>query len=177
MVMLSYNIRDLEHQAATVDGWLSSEDAIWADGDPRPATPVHATGRLSQAGPGRFYWSGRIEGTAELACRRCLTPVSATVTDEVHVVIVEAGDEVADDPDTFGLPPHAQVVDIRPVIREQWLLSAPSFAVCREDCQGLCPHCGADLNAGACECSPAEVDSRWDALRQLHDPSDTHTDL
>ncbi|HEX6966006.1 MAG TPA: DUF177 domain-containing protein, partial [Gemmatimonadaceae bacterium] len=172
MVMLSYNIRDLEHQAAVVDGWLSPDDPIWIEGDPRPEAPVHATGRLSQAGPGRFYWSGRIEGTANLACSRCLTPVTAQVSDDVHLFFVEADDEVAEDPDAFRLPPRAQVVDVRPAIREQWLLSAPSFAVCREECKGICPKCGADLNAGPCGCSTQEPDHRWDALRNLRGLSD-----
>ena len=45
-----------------------------------------------------------------------------------------------------------------------WLLVAPAFVLCREDCKGLCANCGADLNAGACACPPA-TDSRWDALR------------
>jgi uncharacterized protein len=174
--MLSYDIRDLEQQAAVVDGWLAPDDPVWLEGDPLPATPVHAMGRLSQAGPGRFYWSGRIEGTANLACRRCLTPVTATVADDVHMLFVEDDDDVADDPDTFRLPPRARVVDVRPAIREQWLLSAPSFAVCREDCAGLCPTCGADLNAGSCGCSPTETDSRWEVLRNLRDTSDERTD-
>ena len=49
---------------------------------------------------------------------------------------------------------------------EQWLLDVPGYALCREDCKGLCPTCGADLNEGECECPPA-ADSRWDALRKI----------
>jgi uncharacterized protein len=43
----------------------------------------------------------------------------------------------------------------------------PAVILCREDCAGLCPACGADLNAGSCDCEQVQTDSRWDALRGL----------
>ena len=64
--MLSFDIRSLETQAVVVDEQLSADDAIWEEGDPKPADSVHVTGRLSAAGPGRFYWHGRIEGDVAL---------------------------------------------------------------------------------------------------------------
>jgi uncharacterized protein len=169
--MLSYDIRQLEQHAVRVEGEFSPNDPVWAEGDPVPAAPVHVTGRLSKAGAERYYLSGRIEGMAQLACRRCLAELSVSVAEDVHVIFVEAGDEVADDPDTYRLPPRAQVIDLRPAIREQWLLGVPSFALCREDCKGLCARCGVDLNAGPCSCPP-ETDRRWDALRAIRNASE-----
>ena len=61
--MLSFDIRSLEDQAATVNGELSATDRVWIEGDMLPESAVHATGRLSVAGPGRYYWSGAIEGS------------------------------------------------------------------------------------------------------------------
>jgi uncharacterized protein len=58
-------------------------------------------------------------------------------------------------------------LDLRPAIREQWILAAPTFALCREDCRGFCARCGADLNAGPHECVHEEADPRWEALRKL----------
>ena len=164
--MLSFDIRSIEAHAAQVDGWLAADDPTWHDGDARPAAPVHATGRLSAAGAGRYYWSGRIEGQATVQCRRCLTTVSAPVSEDVHVFFSVLADDDADDPDVFQLPARAAEIDLRPAIREQWVLAAPAYALCREACKGLCPRCGADLNLGACECPP-EADSRWSALRKL----------
>jgi uncharacterized protein len=164
--MLSFDIGALQDHAARVDGFLSEADPVWREGDPIPASPVHATGRLSSAGSGRYYWSGRIEGTVAGTCRRCLTATSAPVREDVHFIFVETDDAEAEDPDVFALPPGAHEVDLRAAIREQWLLSATPFAVCREDCKGLCPRCGADLNSSSCACEP-EVDSRWETLRKL----------
>jgi uncharacterized protein len=169
--MLSFDIRSIESHAAQVDGWLAPDDPVWEDGDARPASPLHATGRLSTAGAGRYYWSGRIEGEATVQCRRCLTSVAASVSDDVHVFFSAVDDDAADDPDVFHLSPRAAQIDLRPAIREQWVLAAPTYALCREACKGLCPRCGADLNLGACDCAP-EPDSRWGALREHRSEAD-----
>jgi uncharacterized protein len=172
--MLSFDVRTLESTAATVDGSLSAEDPIWEEGDPRPTDAVRVTGRLSTAGPGRYYFSGRIEGSVRDSCRRCLTDVESMVSAEAHLFFAEADAALEgelDDPDVFEVDPTASSIDLRPAIREEWLLDVPAFALCREDCKGLCPTCGADLNSEACECAP-RADTRWDALRNLgSDPS------
>jgi len=161
--MLSFDIRSLRERAAAVNAEIRPDDPIWREGDPQPAGPVRVTGRLSAAGAGRFYWHGRIEGEVALDCRRCLTETTADVRDEVHLIFAEEGDP--DDPDVYVIEPDARELDLRPAVREQWLLDAPAFAVCRPDCKGLCPTCGTDLNAGACDCTPV-VHSAWDALRK-----------
>ena len=111
--------------------------------------------------------TGRVRATLEVDCSRCLEEASAHVSDEAHIIFAETGDEETDDPDVYRLDPSAQELDLRPALREEWLLAAPTFAVCREDCKGLCPKCGADLNAGPHDCSQSEADPRWDALRKL----------
>ncbi len=169
--MLSFDLRDLERNAATVDGRLAADDPVWQAGDARPAAGVHATGRLSKAGPDRYYWSGHIEGEAAGSCRRCLTDAREAVREDVHVLYVGEGDEeVADDPDAYQIPPRALTLDLSTAVREQWLLAAPEFFLCRDDCKGLCPRCGADWNAATCTCK-AETDSRWDALRTVRHAS------
>ncbi|MBA3558442.1 MAG: DUF177 domain-containing protein [Gemmatimonadaceae bacterium] len=170
MAMLSFDIRALDARAAIVDGWLSPDDAVWQDGDDVPVDPVHVTGRLSRAGADRFYWSGRIEGRAGILCRRCLVPLTAPVAENVNLIFSESLPDDEDDPDVFQIGPRAREIDLRPAVREQWLLGVPNYAVCRDDCAGICPRCGADVNTGACECPP-ETDSRLDALKSLRSES------
>ena len=168
--MLSFDIRSLESQAVQVEGALSADDPVWQEGDPIPAGPVRVHGRLSSAGgAGRFYFSGSLEGKLDAECRRCLTAVPVSVEEQnIHLIFVESGDdEAADDPDVYLLDPRARDLDLRPAIREHWLLSVPGYAECRPDCKGLCPTCGIDLNTGSCDCTPAAAESRWDALRAI----------
>jgi uncharacterized protein len=164
--MLLFDIRSVEAKAAQVDAELSPADEVWQPGDPVPALPLRVTGRLSSAGDGRFYWHGRLAGDVTIPCRRCLTDATVHVQDESHVIFAEEGSEEAEDPDVYVLSERSHQLDLRPVVREQWLLNVPSFAVCREDCKGICSTCGKDLNEGPCAC-PQARDSRWDALRKV----------
>jgi uncharacterized protein len=166
--MLSIDIRTLDSRAIQVAGELPVDDPVWVEGDPLPAQPVAVAGRLSSAGPGRYYFSGRLDGVATGECRRCLNDVRVDVSEEVNLFFMETGVEGAEDDDseTYLIDPRAHAIDLRPAVREHWLLSAPAYALCREDCKGLCPTCGADLNAGPCACA-RDADSRWDALRKL----------
>jgi uncharacterized protein len=165
--MLSFDIRSLEVQAATVDEQLGADDPVWEEGDPKPDTAVHVTGRLSATGTGQFYWHGRISGEVTAPCRRCLAEAHASVQDESHIIYAEPDETTEDDPDIYPLDPAGRSLDLRPALREEWLLAQPRFVLCREDCQGLCPRCGADLNDGACSCPP-QADSRWDDLRKAN---------
>lgn len=164
--MLVFDKRSVQAKAAVVDATLAPDDPVWQASDNAPSSALRVTGRLSAAGPERFYWHGQIAGDAVLPCRRCLTDTKVHVEDEAHVIFAEADSDEADDPDVQVLDDRSNQIDLRGVVREQWLLNAPSFAVCREDCKGLCPTCGKDLNEGPCDC-PAARDSRWDALRKV----------
>jgi uncharacterized protein len=162
--MLSFDIRSLETKAVQVDGSIAPDDPIWEDADARPEGPVYVKGRLSSAGEGRFYFTGRIEGQVRMPCRLCLEEVDAEVDEDVHLLLAELGAEEADDPDVFLYDPNERMLDLRPAIRETWLLSAPAYVQCRDDCKGLCATCGTNLNESTCNCTQTTTDSRWGAL-------------
>src|SRR5216117_336357 len=164
--MLSFDIRSLESKAVHVDGSIEPDDPIWESGDTRPTEPIRVTGRLSSAGEGRFYFTGRIEGHIKLPCRLCLEEVDVWVDEDVHLLLAETGAEEADDPDVFLYDPNERMLDLRRAVRENWLLSAPAYVQCREDCKGLCPSCGTNLNESTCSCTTTttKTESRWDAL-------------
>ena len=168
--MLSFDIRSLASKAVQVDGSLPVDDSVWREEDVRPSGPVHVVGRLSAAGPNRYYFSGHLDGEAAAECRRCLTDVSVSVAEDVQLLFMEAGTEGDDDPDVHVVDPRAHELDLRPALREQWVLAVPAFVQCQDDCKGLCPTCGTDLNAGTCDCAPA-TDSRWDTLRKVRGQS------
>lgn len=166
--MLSFDIRTLDSSAAQVSSVLSTSDEIWGADDLRPLDGVKVEGRLSAAGGDRFYFSGRISGTVQLDCRRCLTGVEVGVEEDVQFIFSPAGDsDTEDDPDVFVYDAGVIELDIRSAVREAWLLAVPSLVQCKPDCKGLCLQCGNDLNVGACSCAPTSTDSRWEALRDL----------
>lgn len=151
--MLSFDIRTLSQGPVQVDSTLATDDPVWMDGDLLPIGGVKVQGRISEAGTGRYYFSGGLEGSAAGECRRCLTPVKYPVKGEMQLIYVDADDETADEPDVYGLADLGTKLDLRPAVREQWLLEAAVLPLCRPDCKGLCPTCGAELNDGPCTCA------------------------
>ena len=106
--------------------------------------------------------TGTVEGAWEGPCRRCLKPVQGTLKADVQELF-EANHREGE---TYRL--GLDFIDVEPLAREALVLDLPLAPLCREDCGGLCPTCGADLNQGDCDCQPAEVDPRWAALDVLH---------
>jgi uncharacterized protein len=168
--MLTFDLRSLDTQAVQVDDRLGADDPVWEAGDPKPDDAVLVSGRLSHAGTSQYYWHGRISGDVTLDCRRCLKEARAHVEDESLVIFAEMGEEELVDPDVYPVDPNARELDLRPAIREEWLLAQPRYVLCRDDCKGLCARCGADLNAGQCSCPP-QTDSRWEGLRKANSVS------
>jgi uncharacterized protein len=165
--MLSFDLRVVESQAQEVHGGLASDDPIWEPADARPRDGVSVDGRLSPAGNGRFWFKGQLSGGTVVPCRRCLTEVTAPVSDVLSVLFAMPGLDDSDEEDVYPLAVNARTIDLRSAVREGWLLAVPGFVTCREDCRGLCPTCGADRNAVACECDLADVDARWAGLRAV----------
>jgi uncharacterized protein len=161
--MLQYDLRDLARGPVETQAEVAAEDPLFSGLGIALAEPVRVGGRLQATGEGRFYWHGTLRTVVAGECRRCLTPVSVPVAADIGALFAA---DVVDDPDAYPLPPHATEVDLRPAVREELALAAPGYVVCREDCRGLCPRCGKDLNAGPCGCGPA-ADPRWRALADL----------
>lgn len=111
---------------------------------------------------------GRLEGEAEVACRRCLVPVRATIDQEVTWLFREGVSQVeAEAEEIYPLPERGHELDLSGALREHLLLAVPEFVECQPACKGLCPSCGANLNDTTCGCATSQTDNRWAALKQL----------
>jgi uncharacterized protein len=109
----------------------------------------------------------------ELPCIRCLTPsrhrVDLDFQDEFHSRIeVNTGAPLPrpDEEDPFYID-ESHLVDLGEALREYGLMALPMQPLCKPDCKGLCPNCGADLNLGECGCTMDEADDRFDVLKNL----------
>lgn len=102
--------------------------------------------------------TGSVWAPFRAECRRCLAAVYETARAEFR----ELFEPRATEGETWPL--RHEEIDLEPLVREALLLELPLAPLCREDCRGLCPTCGADLNEGACLCAPEDRDPRWAAL-------------
>ena len=94
-------------------------------------------------------------------CRRCLGPAMG----ELKIDVAELFER---DPDAEEIYPlEADRLDLQPLARDAIYLELPLVPLCKADCQGLCPECGADRNTVDCGHAVDELDPRWAALREL----------
>src|SRR2546421_5113351 len=152
--MLQVDLRELSGGPVTTRAELAAVDPLLEGLGVVLAGPVQVTGRLHAAGEGRFYWQGSLRAQIAGECRRCLVPVPVAVASDVRVLFTQDPDAL-EDPDCYPLARDATQIDLRPAVREELVLAAPQWGVCREDCPGRCPRAGAGLDAGPCGWPPA----------------------
>jgi uncharacterized protein len=116
---------------------------------------------------------GKLDTALEVACARCLEPVQLPVERSFDLLYrplgVDAGRKelsVTAAEAEIGYYQGERLL-LEDVLREQVLLAVPLKTICREDCQGLCPHCGKNLNEGKCSCADELEDTRWAALKEI----------
>ncbi len=112
-------------------------------------------------------------GSFEVLCARCVEPVPVPLTGSFDLIFrpsdadAESGERaITVDETEIGYYEESGLL-LEDVVREQVLLSLPTRTLCKEDCKGLCPSCGQNLNNASCNCDPAAADPRWNALAGL----------
>lgn len=128
---------------------------------------------IQQAGE-EYYCQGLVTGTLRLECARCLTEYAAEIRQETDFIcrdraaaVAEAG--IVDDEDYAYFDGLERIVKVDDLVRQALVLAVDIKPLCREDCLGLCPKCGCNLNVEECDCRVDGVDHRWDALKKLKD--------
>ena len=115
---------------------------------------------------------GGIECLIHGECGRCLAPTNMTVKANLQILVQrrEAADEELEavkDEEMDILDPGAKQMDLKEHVRDEVILELPQQLYCREDCKGMCPTCGQDLNVSTCSCTGETVDTRWAALSNI----------
>ena len=126
--------------------------------------PVQATGRVRNTA-GVLVLTGELTTRLHGQCDRCTKPFVRDFSLALEAVLVpKLENEDYDDPWTFELV--GDQADLDEILTNAIVLEMDSKLLCSEDCKGLCPRCGADLNLGPCSCKP-ETDPRFAVLQQL----------
>ncbi len=138
--------------------------------------PVECSGSLSFSAP-EFLLHAHLRYEQTVACDRCLKPVTSEVESDLDLVVserrrgaqAEAGEHQLGESDLGWVEVTGGQLETGPLVAEQVALNVPMKPLCREECRGICPTCGRDLNEGSCACAESRVDPRWSALAALRD--------
>ena len=116
---------------------------------------------------------GRYSGRFEVPCARCLERVEIPLAAEFDLIFRPMGADggspersITDSETEIGYY-QTDSLSLEDVLREQVLLSLPVRTLCKPDCKGLCPSCGANRNEQPCSCDEPKADLRWEALTGL----------
>jgi uncharacterized protein len=121
----------------------------------------------------QFRLVGQVRTTLELLCSRCLEPFTWPVDPsfdlryQPHASNTGEGEREIEEDDLTTAFYENETIDLGQLMREQFYLSLPMKPLCSEDCKGLCPTCGTNLNRGACDCKPAWEDPRLAVLKSF----------
>ena len=106
-----------------------------------------------------------VSGKAEVHCARCGKPLSVDVNFPVTETLVRENSESSGDEEAVIY--SGNEIELDDIITTNFLMTVPVKYLCREDCKGLCPSCGADLNETTCDCDKETMDPRWEKLAEI----------
>ena len=116
---------------------------------------------------------GTLHTAVKIECSRCLSlydcPLTVNIEEEFFPTIdIISGTPLPlpEEPSAFPID-EQHILDLSEAIRQNVILAIPMKQLCHEDCAGLCPKCGHNLNEGACDCPSQEIDPRWAKLLKL----------
>jgi len=106
-------------------------------------------------------------------CSRCLEHYDRKFDVQFEAYCDKIGSHIGEEKareaegETFVVYHDGRILDLGPILREAIVLSLPIKSLCKEDCKGLCPVCGKNLNEGECDCRKEPADVRWKILEKF----------
>jgi uncharacterized protein len=160
-MVLTFKVEDIPPEGKTVSFAIPAVEArrkIFA-GEKRLCLGTPLTGELDLERAGReILVRGRVRTTIKTECARCLEEFDLPSSEEILVVFMPhqpgSGKEDVEPEDLHQEYFDGETIDVGPIIEEQLVLSLPIKPLCLEECRGLCPVCGQNLNQDTCQCQP-----------------------
>jgi uncharacterized protein len=116
----------------------------------------------------QLFLRANVKTGGMFTCDRCLEDFESEVTSEYSLMYVTDDRGVAGGSDEVQvISPEANHIDLGEDVRQFTVLALPQKMLCREDCAGLCPRCGTNLNRATCTCQKEELDPRWSGLQKF----------
>jgi uncharacterized protein len=172
-------VHDLELRSLHFDQELQP-GALDLGPDVVQRTPAHAKGQADlveevegQKRVADIRLRGSLTTKVETPCARCVDPVQYDVKTDFDLLYRPLNAD--SHPDEASISEAETEIGfyqgdgilLEDVLKEQVLLSLPAKMLCREDCKGLCPQCGKNLNQSSCQCEAKISDPRWAALESI----------
>jgi uncharacterized protein len=166
--MLKLSLGAVSRGEVRVRDDVPPDHPMWEGAEATFVGPLHVDLTARSVGEGVFV-RGKVSGKVKMPCRRCLAETEHALDETVDFLFdeIRSDEEEEMEGEVYPLPERGDELDLTDAVREQVLLRVPQYVLCREECRGLCPRCGADMNEAPCGCGPEEEDSPWGALKTI----------
>lgn len=148
---------------------MQIEESVRLDANPSDSfafkTPVSFSGYALNIG-GTIELSGKASVVLAFLCDRCAESFEREIEFSIDERLKKDGDGESDD-DIEYIPFSGTAFDLSEILYTDLYINIPSKVLCSEDCKGLCPTCGKNLNSGDCDCNNDRTDPRFDILDKL----------
>jgi uncharacterized protein len=163
---------NLEASGGRFERLYEPEEIAFPDTELQLLDPVEVRGKVARRND-EAEVRGELHTKVAIPCGRCLKPVELPVDvkfAERFVPAVSWRDEEQHELQQEDLNLSLLVgegIELDDLVKEEILLAIPGHVLCHEQCKGLCPTCGIDMNVAGCNCETETVDSRWAGLKDL----------
>lgn len=147
-----------------INGEVGFSDAQFLGESYRFSDPLKVLGKVYNNGQS-LALELDVEGAMETNCARCLEPLVADVSFSIHELLSQREEGQKEDEDIILFDGYE--IELDDIIADHFLMNVSGKYLCDEDCMGLCPVCGQNLNDGDCDCNKEYIDPRWQALADI----------
>jgi len=174
MTQYFVDLKDLVHDKISLDGTFKPGDIDFSADSISQVDGLVWNATAERAGD-EIRVTGTMKTTVEVACSRCLDPAQQEIEKSFDLFFRQRDDFMYDEDDEIELDEKdtrtaffsGTQLALGDILHEQVLLALPMKVLCRLDCKGLCPSCGANLNLKGCNCATEQLNPNLDALKEI----------
>ena len=135
--------------------------------------PLKVTGRIYNNGQS-LTLEADVKGRMRTECSRCLDELETDIEFEVYELLSQRDETDTESEDIILF--DGCDIELDDIIADHFLMNISGRYLCSDDCKGLCPVCGQNLNKGKCDCDNTYIDPRWQALADILNQSEDESD-
>ncbi|UCD65003.1 MAG: DUF177 domain-containing protein [Candidatus Zixiibacteriota bacterium] len=119
-----------------------------------------------------YFCQGEARASVQMTCARCLGEFDQDLVNSTDFIVCTreqalANRDVVDNEDYAYFQGQDLQADVSHIVRQTLITAVSMKPLCSEDCRGLCPQCGTNLNENSCKCRKTNIDQRWEGLKKL----------
>ena len=152
-----------------IDGEVAVEEIEFCGNSYSFKTPFRVLGSVSNNGT-TLVLEADCSAIVKTQCSRCMKDIDVPIDFEISETLVQGEEKQDEFEDVIVFEGYE--ISIDEIVSNNFIMNVDARYLCKDDCKGLCPSCGKDLNEGECNCNNDNIDPRWAKLAEMIEKND-----